>query len=85
MAMPITRISVDNPVFATMLMVALMVFGLFSYRQRAAQREMLQHLQRAARHRQLRATDPIGPVVAAVDLRKEPRHSPRRRDRGQLG
>ncbi|HYH38852.1 MAG TPA: efflux RND transporter permease subunit [Azospirillum sp.] len=31
--MPITRISVDNPVFATMLMVALMVFGLFSYQR----------------------------------------------------
>ncbi|MBP2302994.1 efflux RND transporter permease subunit [Azospirillum picis] len=29
--MPITRISVDNPVFATMMMVALMVLGLFSY------------------------------------------------------
>jgi len=31
--MPITRISVDNPVFATMMMVALMVFGLFSYQR----------------------------------------------------
>jgi len=29
--MPITRISIDNPVFATMMMVALMVLGLFSY------------------------------------------------------
>ncbi len=29
--MPITRISVDNPVFATMMMVALLVLGLFSY------------------------------------------------------
>ncbi|AWK89949.1 efflux RND transporter permease subunit [Azospirillum thermophilum] len=31
--MPITRISVDNPVFATMMMVALMVLGLFSYQR----------------------------------------------------
>jgi len=31
--MPITRISIDNPVFATMLMLALVVFGMFSYRQ----------------------------------------------------
>lgn len=31
--MPITRISVDNPVFATMMMVALMVLGLFAYKQ----------------------------------------------------
>lgn len=29
--MPITRISVDNPVFAAMMMAALMVLGLFSY------------------------------------------------------
>jgi HAE1 family hydrophobic/amphiphilic exporter-1 len=29
----LTRIAVDNPVFATMMMVALMVLGLFSYRQ----------------------------------------------------
>jgi hydrophobic/amphiphilic exporter-1 (mainly G- bacteria), HAE1 family len=33
--MPITRISVDNPVFATMMMVALMVLGLFSYNRLA--------------------------------------------------
>jgi HAE1 family hydrophobic/amphiphilic exporter-1 len=31
--MPITRISVDNPVFATMMMVALVVLGLFSYQR----------------------------------------------------
>jgi hydrophobic/amphiphilic exporter-1 (mainly G- bacteria), HAE1 family len=31
--MPITRISVDNPVFATMMMVALLVLGLFSYQR----------------------------------------------------
>lgn len=31
--MPITRISIDNPVFATMMMVALMVLGLFSYQR----------------------------------------------------
>src|SRR5205085_4027664 len=31
--MRLTRIAVDNPVFATMMMVALMVLGLFSYRQ----------------------------------------------------
>ena len=31
--MKLTRIAVDNPVFATMLMVALVVLGLFSYRQ----------------------------------------------------
>jgi HAE1 family hydrophobic/amphiphilic exporter-1 len=31
--MPLTRISIDNPVFATMMMVALMVFGLFSYQR----------------------------------------------------
>jgi hydrophobic/amphiphilic exporter-1 (mainly G- bacteria), HAE1 family len=29
----LTRISVDNPVFATMMMAALLVIGLFSYRQ----------------------------------------------------
>ncbi len=29
----LTRIAVDNPVFATMMMVALLVMGLFSYRQ----------------------------------------------------
>ena len=28
----LTRISVDNPVFATMMMVALAVLGLFAYR-----------------------------------------------------
>ena len=31
--MKLTRIAVDNPVFATMMMVALLVMGLFSYRQ----------------------------------------------------
>ncbi len=31
--MKLTRIAVDNPVFATMMMVALLVLGLFSYRQ----------------------------------------------------
>jgi HAE1 family hydrophobic/amphiphilic exporter-1 len=31
--MKITQIAVDNPVFATMMMVALLVMGLFSYRQ----------------------------------------------------
>ena len=31
--MKLTRIAVDNPVFATMMMVALLVGGLFSYRQ----------------------------------------------------
>ena len=31
--MKLTRIAVDNPVFATMMMVALVVLGLFSYRQ----------------------------------------------------
>ncbi|MBM3643767.1 MAG: efflux RND transporter permease subunit, partial [Alphaproteobacteria bacterium] len=31
--MNMTRIAVDNPVFATMVMVALLVMGLFSYRQ----------------------------------------------------
>ena len=31
--MKLTQIAVDNPVFATMMMVALMVLGLFSYRQ----------------------------------------------------
>ena len=31
--MKLTRIAVDNPVFATMMMVALLVIGLFSYRQ----------------------------------------------------
>src|SRR5690606_5707585 len=34
-AMILTRISVANPVFATMLMVALLVFGLFSYQRLA--------------------------------------------------
>jgi len=29
----LTKIAVDNPVFATMMMVALLVMGLFSYRQ----------------------------------------------------
>ena len=28
----LTRISINNPVFATMMMMALMVFGLFAYR-----------------------------------------------------
>ena len=32
-AMKLTQIAVDNPVFATMMMVALLVMGLFSYRQ----------------------------------------------------
>ncbi|MDO8974648.1 efflux RND transporter permease subunit [Reyranella sp.] len=31
--MKLTQIAVDNPVFATMMMVALLVMGLFSYRQ----------------------------------------------------
>ena len=31
--MKLTKIAVDNPVFATMMMVALLVMGLFSYRQ----------------------------------------------------
>jgi hydrophobic/amphiphilic exporter-1 (mainly G- bacteria), HAE1 family len=31
--MKLTQIAVDNPVFATMMMVALLVLGLFSYRQ----------------------------------------------------
>lgn len=31
--MQLTKIAVDNPVFATMMMVALLVMGLFSYRQ----------------------------------------------------
>jgi HAE1 family hydrophobic/amphiphilic exporter-1 len=31
--MKLTRIAVENPVFATMMMVALLVMGLFSYRQ----------------------------------------------------
>ena len=31
--MKLTQIAVDNPVFATMMMVALLVGGLFSYRQ----------------------------------------------------
>jgi len=31
--MKLTRIAVDNPVFTTMMMVALLVMGLFSYRQ----------------------------------------------------
>jgi len=31
--MKLTRIAVDNPVFTTMMMVALLVLGLFSYRQ----------------------------------------------------
>ena len=31
--MKLTRIAVDNPVFATMMMLALVVLGLFSYRQ----------------------------------------------------
>ncbi len=31
--MKLTKIAVDNPVFATMMMVALLVGGLFSYRQ----------------------------------------------------
>jgi hypothetical protein len=46
---------------------------------------MLQHLQRAARNRQVGAVDAIGPVVPAVDLRKEASHSPRGRYLGQLG
>ena len=28
-----TRVSIQNPVFATMMMVALMVLGLFSYKR----------------------------------------------------
>ena len=31
--MQITKISVNNPVFATMMMVALMVLGIFSYQR----------------------------------------------------
>ena len=31
--MILTRISINNPVFATMMMVALMVLGLFAYQR----------------------------------------------------
>lgn len=31
--MILTRISINNPVFATMMMAALMVFGLFAYKR----------------------------------------------------
>jgi hypothetical protein len=53
---------------------AAQVLGLLADGQRAACREMLQHLQRAARDRQIRSLDPIGPVVPPVHLRKEAGH-----------
>ncbi len=50
--------------------------GLFADRQRAAGREMLQHLQRAVGDGEIPVLNPIGPVVPPVDLRQEAGDAP---------
>ena len=39
-----TRISIGNPVFATMMMAALLVLGLFSYNRLPVEQFILPHL-----------------------------------------
>ena len=51
------------------------VLGLLAHGQRPARGEMLQHLERPACDRQIRPRNPVCPVVAPVQLRKEPRNA----------